>query len=158
MEQEQAYLAALVSVAGYRVQEGRLELLDAEGKSVTTFVAAEETTASEIVGVLWQWQSTQTPVEKVSVDNPERYTLELGPDGQVDVLADCNRLGGTYTLTDNHITVTLTTSTRAACPPDSLADRFIKELDASVIYFTEGEDLFLDLQYDSGTMRFARSE
>jgi heat shock protein HslJ len=40
MEQEQAYLAALGSVAGYRIQGGRLELLDAEGTPVATFVAA----------------------------------------------------------------------------------------------------------------------
>jgi heat shock protein HslJ len=125
---------------------------------MATFEAMEETTMSEIVGVTWQWQSTQTPVEKVTVDDPERYTLELGPDGRVDVLADCNRLGGTYNLSDTHITVTLTTGTMAACPPNPLADRFIKELNTAVIYFTEGEDLFVDLQYDSGTMRFARSE
>ena len=112
----------------------------------------------DIVGVVWEWQSTQTPVEKVTVDDPGRYTLELGPGGEVFVQADCNRLRGTYTLTDTHITIALMASTRAACPPDSLDDRFLQELSATVIYFTEGEELFLDLQYDSGTMRFARSE
>ena len=43
----------------------------------------------------WQWQSAQAPVEEVTVDAPERYTLELGPDGQVDVQADCNRRSAT---------------------------------------------------------------
>jgi heat shock protein HslJ len=95
MEQEQAYLAALESVARYRAQGERLGLLDAEGKRVATFEAMEETTMSEIVGVTWKWQSMQTPVEKVTVDDPERHTLELGPDGRVNVLADCTRLGGT---------------------------------------------------------------
>ena len=158
MAQEQAYLAALASVTGYRVQAGRLELLDAEGEAVATFDAVQESAAPEVVGVTWQWQSTQTPVEKVTVDAPERYTLELGPGGEVYVQADCNRLRGTYTLTEAHITIALTATTRAACPPGSLDDRFIKELSAAVIYFTEGEELFLDLPYDSGTMRFARSE
>ena len=37
MEQEQAYLASLASVAGYRVQGEQLELLDAEGATVATF-------------------------------------------------------------------------------------------------------------------------
>jgi heat shock protein HslJ len=41
MEQEQAYLAALASVAGYRIQDGRLELRDGDGTPVATFVAAE---------------------------------------------------------------------------------------------------------------------
>jgi heat shock protein HslJ len=154
MEQERAYLAALASVAGYRVEGERLELLDAEGALVATFEAA----APEIAGVTWQWQGTQTPVEEITVDAPERYTLELGPDGQVYVQADCNRLRGTYTLDDTHITIELTAGTRAACPADSLADEFVKELNAAAIHFTQGGELFIDLIYDSGTMRFARSE
>jgi heat shock protein HslJ len=38
MEQEQAYLAILGSAAGYRTQGARLELLDAEGAPVATFI------------------------------------------------------------------------------------------------------------------------
>ena len=43
MEQEQAYLASLVSVAGYRIQGTQLEWLDAEGAVVATFEAMEGT-------------------------------------------------------------------------------------------------------------------
>jgi len=107
-------------VARYCIQEGRLKPLDAGGKIAATFDILGETAVPEVVGVTWQRQSTQTPVEKATVDDPGRYTLGLRHDGQVDVQADCNRLGGTYTLTDTHLTVTLTISTMAACPPDSL--------------------------------------
>jgi heat shock protein HslJ len=41
MEQEQAYLAHLASVAGYRIQDARLELLDAEGTPLATLSVAQ---------------------------------------------------------------------------------------------------------------------
>jgi len=44
----------------------------------------------------------------------------------------------------------------AACPPDSLADRFMKDLAAARIAFMRDGDLYLDLMYDTGTMIFAR--
>jgi heat shock protein HslJ len=157
MEQEQAYGAALASVAGYRIQGERLELLDAGAVVVATF-GARPSVGSEIVGVTWRWQGTQTPVEQIAVDAPERYTLELLPDGRVSVQADCNRVGGTYALTASQLELSLTTSTKAACPPDSQSDRYIRDLGAAVIYFMEGGELFLDLKFDSGTMRFAPSD
>ena len=43
MEQEQAYLASLASVAGYRIQGAQLEWLDAEGAVVATFEAMQGT-------------------------------------------------------------------------------------------------------------------
>jgi hypothetical protein len=36
----------------------------------------------------------------------------------------------------------------------ALSDQFIKELSAAAIYFLEGKELFIDLKFDSGTMRF----
>jgi hypothetical protein len=44
--------------------------------------------------------------------------------------------------------------TLAECESGSLSDQFIKELSAAAIYFLEGEDLFIDLKLDSGTMGF----
>jgi heat shock protein HslJ len=41
MERERAYLDALRSVAGYRVESGRLELLDDSGALILSFVSAD---------------------------------------------------------------------------------------------------------------------
>jgi hypothetical protein len=46
----------------------------------------------------------------------------------------------------------------AACPPDSLEQTFIKDLNAAVIYFIHEGNLYLDLKYDTGTMKFSRAE
>jgi heat shock protein HslJ len=158
MEQESAFLAALESAAGYQIEGDVLVLTDADGVRLAAFTAFDPhaAAASGLVGEVWQWVSTQTPTEKITVDTPDTYTIEFLPDGQVNVQADCNVAGGTYAIDDSHIKIAITTTTLAACPPESLGDQFIKELNEAVIYLFEGDNLLIDRIYDSGTMRFAR--
>jgi len=48
--------------------------------------------------------------------------------------------------------------TRAMCPPGSLSDQFVKNLNAAGVWFVHDGDLYIDLFADSGTMRFAAVE
>jgi hypothetical protein len=50
----------------------------------------------------------------------------------------------------------VTHTTMAACPPGSLAEKFMKDLAAARIAFMHDGNLYLDLMYDTGTMNFAR--
>ena len=43
----------------------------------------------------------------------------------------------------------------AACPEDSLEDELVRGLTAAAIYFIKDNDLYIDLIYDTGTMRFS---
>jgi heat shock protein HslJ len=113
------------------------------------------TAGDDITGRVWMWKETVTPVEVTSVDDPVKYTIELLPEGQFRVKADCNNGSGSYTLGDAHISFEFGPMTLAACEPGSLSDQFIKELSAAAIYFLQGDELFIDLIYDSGTMRFS---
>jgi len=45
-------------------------------------------------------------------------------------------------------------STLAACPEDSLGDQFVANLSNAAIYFFQDGDLFMDMAFDSGTLRF----
>jgi heat shock protein HslJ len=108
----------------------------------------------DIVGVVWQWTETVTPVETITVDDPSLYTLTLQPDGQAQIQADCNSATTSYTLEDGNITFGPMASTLAECGPDSLYDRYLQDIGAAAIYFMDGADLMIDLQMDSGTMRF----
>jgi uncharacterized lipoprotein YbaY len=45
--------------------------------------------------------------------------------------------------------------TLVACPPGSLGDQFVANLNAAAIYFFEGDNLLIDLMADSGAMRFS---
>jgi heat shock protein HslJ len=75
-------------------------------------------------------------------------------DGTVSVKADCNMKGGTYQLNDRALAIIITHSTMAMCPEESLEDRFVRDLTGAVIWFVKDGDLYLDIKYDTGTMRF----
>jgi heat shock protein HslJ len=111
----------------------------------------------EITGVVWKWQQSIYNNDQQAIPaDASNYTIEFTPDGKLHVRADCNRVGGTYSLEENRLTIELTHSTRAMCPPDSLDAAFKKDLGAAAIYFFKEHSLYLDLKYDSGTMKFDR--
>jgi heat shock protein HslJ len=118
---------------------------------------SDSTLPSNVVDVTWQWVSFTTPIEQISVDAPERYTIQFGRDGRAALKADCNRGTASYSVgADRHIAFHPFTLTRAMCPPGSLSDRFAKEVGRATSYFVKDGDLFLELPVDSGTLRFRR--
>jgi heat shock protein HslJ len=151
------FLSRLGDVVTFVLEDGKLFLnLKMDAGDV---VFASETEAGapgiDITGIVWKWEGTTTPIGVTAVDDPDKYTIELLPDGQFRFTADCNTGSGTYTLDGGHISFEFGPMTLAACPPGSLSDQFIQDLSAAAIYFVEGDNLFIDLIFDSGTMRFA---
>lgn len=109
---------------------------------------------SAVVGRTWQWESTRTGSETTIPPVPEQYTIQLGDGGKVVARLDCNHGGGTYQITDGQITFGPMATTRMACPPGSLADRFAKELREVRSFYVESNDLYLEIP-GGGTMRFS---
>jgi heat shock protein HslJ len=107
-----------------------------------------------IVGRLWQWEATTTPAGSIDVPHPERYTLQLLPDGKFAAQLDCNRGNGGYVLDEGALSLSRIASTRAACPPGSLDARFARELGRVQTFRVEGGKLLLDMVHGEGTMRF----
>ena len=139
-----AYLLTLL-LAGLALPLQAATLTSSDGK------------ATEIGGIIWKWQRTMYNNDtKSEPTDPSRYTILLMPEGHLSVHLDCNAGGGRYTLDGSSVTLELTHTTMAACPPGSLAQQFIKDLAAARIAFMGGSNLYLDLMYDSGTMKFAR--
>ena len=66
--------------------------------------------------------------------------------------------GGTYSAEQKRLSIEITHSTKAACPQGSLEDEFVGGLSAAAIYFIKEGDLFIDLKYDTGTMRFSKQK
>jgi heat shock protein HslJ len=104
-------------------------------------------TPSPIEGPVWAWQYTQradgtrtTPTES------GHYTLRLGPDGRLDVRADCNRAGGQYHLDGARLTLSVTHSTMAACPPESLDRQFLGDVAAIMAWSVEERRLRVNLK------------
>lgn len=105
----------------------------------------------------WRWEG-QIADEPLVIDQPERYTLDIQPGGKALVRADCNRGSAAYKLDGRSLSFKVGPLTRAACPPGSLADRYLKALESVVGQRTKGENLFLDLAADAGTLKFVRAK
>jgi len=136
MEQELAFLGALVGAAGYRVDGDALMLLDVEGAPLATFAVAGPGT---IVGVIWQWiglVDTDPTMESVVPDpdrpaidpDPELYTLVLDADGTYEAQADCHQVGGEYLLAGGSLTLGVEPVALADCGPESLFDIYLTSL------------------------------
>ena len=116
--------------------------------------AARSKDPQMVLGKTWQWESTITPVEKIVVPNPERYTILLTAEGKAQVRFDCNRGGGNYKISTGKLSFDPLLSTRMACPADTLDGPFMRDLQRAVSFFVYNGNLYLELPYDSGTMKF----
>ena len=107
-----------------------------------------------ILGITWQWEGTTNPVEKIVVSAPQNYTVWFGADGRAQMRFDCNRGGGGYEIAPGRLSFGPLMSTRMACPPASLDNVFIRDLQRVASFFLQDDRLYLELPYDSGTMKF----
>jgi heat shock protein HslJ len=149
MDQETAYMEALNSAASYKILGNVLVLKDDSDQEVLSYQA------SDLVGYTWMWlEFLENNDTRTAPDNPGDYTLELLPDGTVTLKADCNTANGTYTLDGSQLDIEIMTTTLAACPPESLSDQYLQLINDAVIYFREGDFLYLDIMMDAGTMKF----
>jgi len=118
-----------------------------------------ERVMSGIVGPVWRWVRTRY-ADDTGLTRPADaagYTLQLRPEGTIHVRGDCNVSGGSFSLKDSELSITITHSTRAACPEGSLEDAFIRDLNRTGRFLLKNGGLYLDLKLDSGTMEFHES-
>ena len=149
MDQEEAYLKALGSVTNFQIIGDKLMMKNESGQEVLTFKA------SDLVGYVWMWMEFLENNDTITQpDIPGNYTLEFLPDGGLNVQADCNNATGTYTVSGNQLDMEILTTTMAACPPESLSDEYLRLLNDAVAYIRMGEFLFIDIMFDTGTMKF----
>jgi heat shock protein HslJ len=113
---------------------------------------------SSLVGPLWKWFATSDPaVGSALVPDPAAYSVSFAADGTLALQADCNSGSGIYTADGSNISIDVVQMTRAACPPGSLSDAFVQQLNEVVLYGFDGETLFMDRPADAGTMQFAEN-
>jgi len=111
----------------------------------------------DITGEDWKWHQTLYNNDEKSVPlDPSHYAVTFNTDGTLNIRADCNRGGGTFSTEGERISIEVTHTTRAMCPPESLEQTFIKDLNASNIFFFSDGNLYIDLKYHKGTMKLSR--
>jgi hypothetical protein len=110
-----------------------------------------------LVGIDWDWRTTRYGNDKRSQPkDPTRYRLRLEADGSVRVIADCDQVVGRYRVDGSAIVIEVLQPILPACGPSSLHSVFLRDLAAAAIFFVRNDGLYLDLQYDGGTMEFGR--
>jgi len=135
-------------VQKYIVQERRL---------VKTDEGALEEPDQSLITTVWLWhQTVYNDDRKVIPLNPDHYTLKMLPDGKVNIRADCNLGGGFHRLNDGGISIEITYSTRAACPPESMDQIYVRDLNAAAKWFLKNDGLYVELKDGAGTMSFRR--
>ena len=132
-----------------------------ENRLVPVADVAPEKNIQGVTGTVWQWvQTLYNDDRKAAPADPRNYTVQFRKNGTLNVKADCNQKGGAYTYSqeEKRLAIEITHSTMAACPEGSLEDEFVRGLSAAAIYFIKDGDLYIDLKYDSGTMRFSKQK
>jgi heat shock protein HslJ len=130
--------------------------------------ATVEAQAPPLTGTRWQLVSIQSMDDAqgtVRPAEPARYTLEFGTDGRVAVRLDCNQGSATWQAqpaaqaephrASGQLLLGPLASTRAMCPPDSLAPRLASSWPFVRSYVIEAGRLHLSLMADGGILTWA---
>ncbi len=110
-----------------------------------------------IVSKTWLWErfDDSANLNNIVVEEPERYTLVMNPDGTYEAQADCNQASGEYMLEGGGVAFEPGPSTLVDCGSESLSETFLERLSAAATYVMDGDRLVLNLWADSGNMVFA---
>ena len=115
---------------------------------------AEETgglggTRWRLVQIMSMDDSTYKP------DDQALYTLNFEVDGNMSVLADCNRGKGSWTSeSDGQLQFGPIATTRVMCPPGSLHDRYLSQFEWVRSYVMRDGHLFLATMADGAIIEF----
>lgn len=171
MDQEFAFTNALQQAATFEISGDELTLFDAEGTKLVEAQSvavsggqaggqapAGQTPAAEatLVGPVWQWVGTDYNNDTAQAVDSPNYTIGFMADGTLGFRADCNTGGGSYTTEGSSLTIQVGVMTMAACPPESLADKYLAELSQVASYVIQDGMLYLNLAVDSGNMKFVQ--
>jgi para-nitrobenzyl esterase len=111
--------------------------------------------ASGLAGTAWRLVQFQGGDDTtLKPDDPAKYTLEFGSDGQLSARLDCNRGRGSWKASGPRLELGPLALTRALCPPGSLHDQIVKQWGFIRSYVMRDGHLFLALMADGGIYEF----
>jgi para-nitrobenzyl esterase len=129
----------------------RLDLVEKVAESKVSSTNATR----DLGGTSWQLVKFQSSNDETLIpDNKAKYTISFNTDS-VSVRIDCNRGRGTWKSSGaDRIQFGPLALTRAACPPESLHNRIVKDWGFLRSYVLKEGHLFLSLMADGGIYEF----
>jgi heat shock protein HslJ len=141
--QARAFTDALTTARTYRVVDGRLELLGAEG----VVLAALAAQSRELAGTSWRATMINNGrAAVVGLVEGTTVTLEFGTDGRAGGSAGCNRWNAGFRSDGRALSFTPPAATRMACPQDGVMAQernFLQALETVATASVEGDRLEL---------------
>jgi heat shock protein HslJ len=153
-------LPALLVLPRGGVGVARLVPLGPDGKP-TGFLTleADYSTAFPLTNADWRLEKIVYNDDKtITPEASGRYNVRFFPDGRVAGQAGVNRLAGTYVITGNQLAFGGLASTRAAALNPGVEADFLKALGQVASYKIQGDELWLKLKLDSGTVILKREK
>lgn len=106
-----------------------------------------------------QWQLVDIQYMDDTVLKPDtagKYVLRFGNDGTLSIKADCNMIGGSYSVTaPSGLEFGPMHSTMALCSENSLYDRILKDMPMVRSFVIKNGNLNLVLMIDGGIYQFS---
>jgi len=105
--------------------------------------------------VVWHLESiVSADGSRLTIGDPNLFTLMLTSDGKASARADCNRASGGYSLIGDTLSIGPIASTRAYCASAPVDQQFLMLLGGENI--VTASDAALELSSPRGTLRFRR--
>jgi heat shock protein HslJ len=114
-----------------------------------------QASSATLSGTSWrlvEFQSSDDTTRRP--DDPSKYTLTFGADGELSVRIDCNVGRGTWQTSGPRLELGPLTITHAACPAGSLHDQIVRQWPYIRSYVLRDGRLFLALMADGGIYEF----
>ena len=113
-------------------------------------------TQSELAGTSWRLVRIQSMDDKTyAPEDRSRYTISFGADGRATMRIDCNRGSATWmSAQKGELAFGPTAMTKMMCPPGSLYDRVVKDLEFVRSYVLKDGHLFISLMADGAIYEF----
>lgn len=125
--------------------------------AVADLAAQSEPAADPLAGTTWRWTHFRDAKQDFTVSGD--YTIAFNADGTTAVVADCNTGSGTYEVFGGAgLTISIRAVTAAACPPGSLGQAFLENLNFAGLFAVENGVLTIELMADGGTMSLVSSD
>jgi len=158
-EQAQAFMAGMNGTRGYRVTQGRLELLAADGKLLAGFTAQSQ----GLAGTSWRvigYNNGRQAVTSVLIGTT--LDMSFSSDGRVSGSAGCNNYTAAYTLSGATLEFGPAAATQRMCSdPAGVMEQeqqFLKALETVTTARQEGDSLELRTASGALAVRLARDE
>lgn len=124
--------------------------------STTAGTAGEAEEMLTLANTRWQLVRIQSMDDSVyTPDDPVKYQISFLPEGQLAVIADCNRGQGKWVRNASQLVFSRMITTLASCGPESLYTRFMDNLNFVRSFVYQDGHLFLATLADGAILEFA---